>query len=132
MALVSHLSHFPLSAALQSAGAAQEASDVNLATHLSCFGFPTIVEVPNAVAQTVHVLGYAAAKNVNPKRLVVFKEALAALGYVEARNIRIEYREAVLDAEYQAVIADLIERKVNIIVAANVAAAVAADASALH
>ena len=86
----------------------------------------TVVQAPNAVAQTVSVLGYAAAKNVNPKRLVVFKEALAALGYVEGRNIRIEYREALLDAEYQAVIADLIEHKVSIIVAANVAAAVAA------
>jgi putative ABC transport system substrate-binding protein len=84
------------------------------------------VEVPNGGAQTVPVLGYVAAKNVNPKRLDVFKEALAALGYVEGRNIRIEYREALLDAEYQAAIADLIERKVNIIVAANVAAAVAA------
>jgi len=73
------------------------------------------------------VLGYASAKNANPKRLAVFKEALAALGYVEGRNIRIEYREGWLDADYHGVVADLIERKVSIIVAANVAAAVAAS-----
>jgi putative tryptophan/tyrosine transport system substrate-binding protein len=85
-----------------------------------------ILQVAHGEAQPVPVLGYAAAKNVNPKRLDVFKEALAALGYVEGRNIRIEYREALLDAEYQAVMADFIERKVNIIGAANVAAAVAA------
>jgi len=48
------------------------------------------------------------------------------LGYVEGRNIHIEYREAVLDAEYHGVIADLVTRKVDVIAAANVAATVAA------
>jgi ABC-type uncharacterized transport system substrate-binding protein len=85
-----------------------------------------VIQVPNAIAQAVPVLGYATAKNANPKRFSVFKEALAQLGYVEGRNIRIEHREAVLDAEYDAAIADLINGKVNIILAANVAAAVAA------
>lgn len=90
------------------------------------FVFLAIVQAPNAAAQTVPVLGYTAAKNANPKRLEVFKQALMELGYVEGKNVRIEYREAVLDAEYHSVIADLIDRKVNIILAANVAAAVAA------
>lgn len=89
--------------------------------------FLAVVQVPTGAAQTVPVLGYASAKNANPKRLAVFKEALAALGHVEGRNIRIEYREGSLDADYQGVVADLIERKVSIIVAANVAAAVAAS-----
>ncbi len=47
---------------------------------------------------TLPVLGYVAAKNANPKRLEVFKQGLVDLGYVEGRNIRIEYREAVLYA----------------------------------
>ena len=68
------------------------------------------------------VLGYVAAKNANPKRLEVFEQGLAELGYVEGKNIRIEYREAVLDAEYHGVMAELVNRKVDIIVAANVAA----------
>ena len=51
-------------------------------------------------AMPVPVLGYVAAKNANPKRLEVFRQGLTDLGYAEGRNIRIDYREAVLDAEY--------------------------------
>jgi putative ABC transport system substrate-binding protein len=51
---------------------------------------------------------------------------LVELGYAEGRNIRIEYREAVLDADYNAVMTELADRKVDLILAANVAAAVAA------
>ena len=80
----------------------------------------------NSVAQTLPVLGYVAAKNANPKRLEVLKQGLRELGYVEGKNFRIEYREAVLDAEYHAVMAELVERRVDMILAANVAATVAA------
>jgi putative ABC transport system substrate-binding protein len=80
----------------------------------------------DARAQTAPVLGYVAAKNANPKRLEVFKQGLTELGYAESRNIRIEYREAVLDAEYRGVMAELVDRKVDIILAANVAATRAA------
>jgi putative ABC transport system substrate-binding protein len=79
-----------------------------------------------AAAQTVTVMGYMAAKNVNPERLAIFKKGLADFGYVENKNILIEYRDAVLDAEYHDLMADLLDRNVNIILAANVAAAVAA------
>ncbi len=82
--------------------------------------------VPTGVAQSVPVMGYVAAKNANPKRLEVFKQGLAELGYVDGKNVRIEYRDAVLDAEYHGVMADLVGRQVNIILAANVASAVAA------
>jgi putative ABC transport system substrate-binding protein len=79
-----------------------------------------------SIAQTIPLMGYVAAKNANPKRLEVFKQGLTELGYVEGKNVRLEYREAVLDAEYHGVVADLVSRKVDIILAANVAAAVAA------
>jgi putative ABC transport system substrate-binding protein len=86
-----------------------------------------VVGMQTAVAaQAAPTLGYVAAKNANPKRLDVFRQGLAESGYVEGRNISIEYREAVLDTEYDAVMAELIGRKVDIIVAANVAATVAA------
>jgi len=85
-----------------------------------------IVHGPDAAAQTTPVLGYVAAKNANPKRLDVFKQGLAELGYTEGKNIRIEYREAVLDEEYHRVMADLVNHKVDIVLAANVAATVAA------
>ncbi len=86
----------------------------------------TGVQIADTVAQTVPVMGYVAAKNANPKRLEVFKQGLTELGYLEGKNIRIEYREAVLDAEYHGVVAELVNRKVDIILAANVAATVAA------
>jgi putative tryptophan/tyrosine transport system substrate-binding protein len=85
-----------------------------------------VVQVTGTAAQTVPVMAYVAAKNANPKRLEVFKQGLVELGYVEGKSIRIEYREAVLDAEYNGLIADLVDRKVDIILAANVAATRAA------
>src|SRR5712675_2019619 len=83
-------------------------------------------QISETAAQTLPFMGYVAAKNANPKRLEVFKQGLAELGYVEGKNIRIEYCEAVLDAEYHGVMADLVNRKVDVILAANVAATVAA------
>jgi putative ABC transport system substrate-binding protein len=85
-----------------------------------------VVQITDTAAQTLPVMGYVAAKNANPKRLEAFKQGLAELGYVEEKNIRIEYREAVLDVEYQGVMTDLVNRKVDMILAANVAATVAA------
>jgi putative ABC transport system substrate-binding protein len=86
----------------------------------------TIVQVVETNAQTIPVMGYVAAKNANPKRLEIFKKGLAELGYVEGKNIRIEYSEAALDAEYNGVMAELVDRKIDIIAAANVAATRAA------
>jgi putative ABC transport system substrate-binding protein len=86
----------------------------------------TIVQVAETNAQTIPVMGYVAAKNANLKRLEIFKKGLAELGYVEGKNIRIEYREAVLDAEYNGVMTELVDRKIDIIAAANVAATRAA------
>ena len=51
---------------------------------------------------------------------------MAELGLVEGKTIQFEYRDAVLDAEYHAVMAELVGRKVDVILAANVAATVAA------
>jgi putative ABC transport system substrate-binding protein len=83
-------------------------------------------QTAESLAQPSPVLGYVAAKSANPKRLEVFKKGLAELGYIEGKNLRIEYREAMLDAEYNGVMADLVDRKVDIILAANVAATRAA------
>jgi ABC-type uncharacterized transport system substrate-binding protein len=82
--------------------------------------------VAESVAQTVPVMGYVAAKNANPKRLDVFKQGLTELGYTEGKNITIEYRDAILDAEYHAVMREFVDRKVQIILAANAPAAIAA------
>jgi putative ABC transport system substrate-binding protein len=88
--------------------------------------FYMVLHATDLAAQTLPVLGYVAAKNATPKRLAVFKQGLTELGLVEGKTIKIEYREAVLDADYHAVMADLVNRKVDLILAANVAATVAA------
>jgi putative ABC transport system substrate-binding protein len=83
-------------------------------------------QIVDALGQPVPTLGYVAARNANPKRLEVFRQGLTQLGYHEGKNVRIEYREAVLDAEYHGVMAELVGRKVDMILAANVAATAAA------
>src|SRR5882757_1656169 len=85
-----------------------------------------ISNVTDSAAQSLPTMGYVAAKNANPKRFEIFKQGLEELGYVQDKNIRIECREAVLDAEYHGVMAELVNRKVDVIAAANVAATVAA------
>jgi putative ABC transport system substrate-binding protein len=93
---------------------------------LLAFALLTFNQVDHSKAQPMPTLAYVAAKNANPKRLDVFKKGLAELGYEEGKNIRIEYREGILDADYDGVVAELVERKVDIILAANVAATRAA------
>jgi len=78
------------------------------------------------LAQSVPVLGYVAARNADPKRLENFRQGMTELGYAEGKNISIDFREAVLDAEYYDVIGELVAKKVDIVLAANIAAAVAA------
>jgi putative ABC transport system substrate-binding protein len=85
----------------------------------------TMATISHASDQTVPIVGYVAAKNADPKRLEVFRQGLAQAGYIEGKNLLIEYREAVMDGEYEGVVADLVGRKVDIIAAANVAAAAA-------
>jgi putative ABC transport system substrate-binding protein len=53
-----------------------------------------LLQITESPAPPSVVMGYVAAKNANPKRLEVFKKGLAELGYIEGKNIRIEYREA--------------------------------------
>ena len=82
--------------------------------------------IADSVAQSVPTLGYAAAENANPDRLAAFKKGLTELGYVEGKNLRIEYREGVLDADYRRLMAEFVDHKVNVILAANAPAAAAA------
>ena len=82
--------------------------------------------VAAAGAQSLPVLGYVANATANPERLEIFKKGLADAGYVEGKNIFIEYREAKLDDEYASVMSELVGRRVAVILAANAPAAVAA------
>ena len=79
--------------------------------------------------QKIPVMGYVANYNAAPDRLAIFKKGLEDLGYREGKNIRIEYRTARLDREYFDVIAEFIALKVDLILAANAPATVAASRS---
>jgi putative tryptophan/tyrosine transport system substrate-binding protein len=84
------------------------------------------LDAAEIAAETVPVIGYVANENADAERLAAFKKGLTDLGYVEGTNLKIEYRYAKLDHEYDDVMAELVSRKVNVIVAANAAAAPAA------
>jgi putative ABC transport system substrate-binding protein len=72
------------------------------------------------------VVAWVANETANPERLAVFKKGLSELNYQEGKNLKIEYRNAKLDGEYDAIVGELVALKVNIIVASNAPAAVAA------
>jgi ABC-type uncharacterized transport system substrate-binding protein len=91
-----------------------------------CVAFLLVGANSEAAGQPVPVLGYAANKNTDPKRLDAFKRGLTELGYSEGKNIRIDYREGVIDADYKQLMAEFAAAKVKIILAANAPAAVAA------
>src|SRR5512139_1255202 len=64
----------------------------------------------------------------NPRGTDSFKQGLHELGYVERRNIRIEFRSADRRFErFPALAAELVALKVDVIVAPNVVAAQAAS-----
>jgi putative ABC transport system substrate-binding protein len=71
-------------------------------------------------------LGYVVNENADPERLVALKRGLAELGYIEEKSVKIKYRYARLDQEYDALMAELVSAKVDIILAGNAPAAVAA------
>jgi len=71
-------------------------------------------------------MGYVANENAAPERIAEFKKGLAELGYTEGENFKIEYCYAKLDDEYHSIMTDLISRKIDIILAGNAPAAVAA------
>jgi putative tryptophan/tyrosine transport system substrate-binding protein len=91
-----------------------------------CVAFPLVGAISQPDAQRLPVLGYAANKNADPKRLDAFKRGLTELGYTEGKDIWIDYREGVLDADYRQLMAEFVAAKIQIILATNAPAAVAA------
>ena len=59
------------------------------------------------------VLGDVANEDASPDRLAAFKKGLSDLGYVEGTNLKIEYRYAKLDRKYDAVMVELVSRKLT-------------------
>ena len=72
------------------------------------------------------VLGYVADANAEADRLVVFRQRLKELGYIEGSNIVIEFRLADRPSDYPKLVADLVGKPVDILLAGNAAATRAA------
>jgi ABC-type uncharacterized transport system substrate-binding protein len=101
-------------------------SDCNRRFAIVTLALLALVPVEATLGQTIPVIAYVANENANRERMAVFKKGLADLGYVEGKNLRIEYRFAKLDREYDSLMAELVARKVDLIVAGNAPAAPAA------
>ena len=82
--------------------------------------------ISESCAQAVPVIAWVANETANPERLAIFKQGLTELGYVDGKNIKIEYRRAKLDSEYAPIMDELVGLKASIILASNAPAAVAA------
>jgi putative ABC transport system substrate-binding protein len=75
---------------------------------------------------------YAGSADANPLREVAFRKGLAETGYIEGHNVAIEYRFGdSRDEHLPALVADLVRRRVNVIVLAggSVGAALATKAA---
>lgn len=89
---------------------------------LTLFGGAAVWTRPSRAQRAMPVIGYLGPESPGPfaSRLKAFQEGLAESGYVEGRNIAIEYRWA--EGQYDrlpALAADLASRKVAVIAAAG-------------
>ncbi len=90
-------------------------------------GTSTRVGLAGDAKAELPVVAYVANETANPDRLEIFRKGLADSGYIEGRNVVVDHRHAKLDGEYAGVMSELAARNVNVILAANAPAAVAAS-----
>jgi putative ABC transport system substrate-binding protein len=91
--------------------------------------WPVAARAQQAAMPTVGYL-YVASPEAHTRRLAAFRNGLSETGYVEGRNVAIEYRWAHYEtARLPGLVADLVNRRVTVIAAGDLPSALAAKAA---
>jgi putative ABC transport system substrate-binding protein len=84
----------------------------------------------SAQQRAMPVIGYLDSGSIETSRVVAFHKGLSESGYAENRNVAIEYRWAHNEVDrLQELAADLVHRRVTVIVTSGIAAVLAAKAA---
>ena len=99
-----------------------------LAAGCGILGIAFLVSIAptETLGQKLPVLGYLDNANDRADRIEIFKKGLLELGYTDGANIKFEIRRAKSQPDYAGLVGDLIARRVDVILAGNAPAAVAA------
>ena len=87
-------------------------------------------EVASAQQSPLPMIGFLSSFTANPRFVAAFRQGLSEAGYIEGRNVEIEYHlvEAGKYDRLPALISDLVTRRAAVIVASPIPAALAAKA----
>ena len=98
----------------------------------SAAAWPVVAQAQQSGMPVIGLLGSQSADDEYKNRIVPFLQGLKDAGYVEGQNVAIEYRYAENQYDRLPVLAaDLVRRRVAVIVASTSPAAVAAKAATI-